>query len=259
MESKFDNSNYRDNYNAICENAHLLTQSLIRSIKEIKVYNAGGKNPGKSSGKIDRKNLYKYKTSKDIFFDNTYKIRESDLAFGILLDVSGSMSGDGIRYGTNTMIVLTEVLKSLNINHSIVTHDSDNWHTCNLTRYQAFREDKDYTCNRNYALANMRAGACNCDSGALYFMEKALLRTKNRDKICLIFSDGQPTECSDVELKEQVRAMERKGIKVIGIGINFPKIKEYYSNYANGSSLKEMFNIVSDILKEYVLEKIDEE
>jgi hypothetical protein len=51
--------------------------------------------------------------------------------------------------------------------------------------------------------------------------------------------------------------MEKHGIKVIGIGVNFPEISKYYSNYANGRNLKEMLDIVADILKEYVLTKKD--
>ena len=249
----------RTKYMKLSENMSLLNNNLIRSIKEIKVYNTGGKNPGKKTGKIDRKNLYKYKTSKDIFFDNTYKIKESDLAFGILLDVSGSMSGEGIKNGKATMVVLHETLKALNINHCIATHTSSGYHQCTIDRYQAFKEDKTFQCDKNYGIVNIEADWGNCDSGALYYMEHELLRTKNKDKICLIFSDGEPTECSDTELKDQVRHMERNGIKVIGIGINYSKIREYYSNNANGRNLKEMFDIVSNILKEYVLEKVDKE
>ena len=249
----------RAKYMKLSENMSLLNNNLIRSIKEIKVYNTGGKNPGKKTGKIDRKNLYKYKTSKDIFFDNTYKIKESDLAFGILLDVSGSMSGEGIKNGKATMVVLHETLKALNINHCIATHTSSRHHQCTIDRYQAFKEDKTFQCDKNYGIVDIEADWGNCDSGALYYMEHELLRTKNKDKICLIFSDGEPTECSDTELKDQVRHMERNGIKVIGIGINYSKIREYYSNNANGRNLKEMFDIVSNILKEYVLEKVDKE
>lgn len=246
-------------YNAVATKMDLLNKALIRSIKDIKVYNTGGKNIGKKTGKLDRKNLYKYKTSKDIFFDNTYKVKESDLAFGIILDVSGSMSGDGIENGIATMIVLHETLKALNINHSIMTHTSKGHHQSTIKRYQLFREDKNYKCTKNYALAEIRARGGNCDSGALYYMEQCMRRVKNKDKICIMFSDGEPTECTDTELKDQVRHMEQNGIKVIGVGIDFPSIKEYYSNNANGRNLKEMFNIVSDILKQYVLEKVDKE
>lgn len=260
VRTKIDTSEVsRDAYLEIANDMSLLNSNLIRSIKEIKVYNMGGKNPGKTTGKLDRKNLYKYKTSKDIFFDNTYKVKESDLAFGIILDVSGSMSGNGIRYGKATMIVLHETLKALNINHSIITHTSRRFHNCQIDKYQAFKEDKTYSCNKNYALANITAHNGNCDSASLYYMEQCMKRVKNKDKICIIFSDGEPTECSDTELVEQVRHMERNGIRVIGVGINYPKIKEYYKNNANGSNLKEMFNIVSNILKEYVLEKVDKE
>lgn len=246
-------------YMSVVDNMSLLNANLTRSIKEIKVYNTGGKNPGKKSGKLDRKNLYKYRTSKDIFFDNTYKIKESDLAFGIILDVSGSMYGDGIKNGRTTMIVLHETLKALNINHSIITHTSDRHHNSIIDRYQSFKEDKTFNCNKNYALANIKSHGGNCDSGALYYMEQAMRRVKNKDKIVVIFSDGEPTECTGTELKDQVRHMEKNGIKVIGVGIDFPSIKEYYRNNANGKNLKEMFDIVSNILKEYVLEKIDKE
>ena len=72
-----------------------------------------------------------------------------------------------------------------------------------------------------------------------------------------MFSDGEPTECSGTDLKEQVKKMERQGIKVIGVGINYSNIKNYYTEYANGKNLAEMFDIIADILKRYVLEKED--
>ena len=244
-------------YETIAKHTYLLNKTLINRIKDIKVYNTGGKNPGKCKGKLDRKALYRYKTTKDIFYDNTYKVKESDLAFGIILDVSGSMHGKGIENGVATMIILHETLKALGINHAIITHTSDGKYHSHIRRYQAFREDKTYSTLKNYALANIKSYYGNCDSGALYYMEQAFKRVKNKDKICLIFSDGEPTECTDSDLKEQVKSMERKGIKVIGIGINYDNIREYYSEYANGRHLGEMFNIVSEILKQYILEKED--
>lgn len=246
----------KDRYERIASSIKLVNAQLIKQIRDIKTYNVGGKHAGLSSGKLDRKALYKYKADKNIFYQNTYKQKECDLAFGIVLDASGSMHGRGIDDGKTTMIVLHETLKALGINHSIIDH------TCyggdyqsDLRRYQCFKEDKGYRLHKNYALAGITAESGNCDSGALWFMEKALLRTKNKDKICLIFSDGAPTECSGTDLVEQVRHMERNGIKVIGIGIRFPNISKYYSEYANGNNLKQTLDIVAGILKEYVLTK----
>ena len=253
-----DDEKLKLQYESILSKIKLVNAQLIKQIREIKTYNTGGKEAGISSGKLDKKNLYKYKTDKNIFYQNTYKQKECDPAFGIVLDASGSMSGRGISDGKTTMIVLHETLKALGINHSIIDHTCyGKRYTSDLRRYQCFREDKGYRLRKNYALAGIKAESGNCDSGALWFMEKALLRTKNQDKICLIFSDGAPTECSGTDLVEQVRSMERKGIKVIGIGIGFPNISRYYSDYANGNNLKEMLNIVADILKEYVIAKKD--
>jgi hypothetical protein len=51
--------------------------------------------------------------------------------------------------------------------------------------------------------------------------------------------------------------MEKIGIKVIGIGINFESIKDYYNDYANGKTLKDMLDITANILQQYVLDKKD--
>lgn len=246
-----------DRYNKIAEASKMVTNELIKQIKDIKCYNFGGKNSGKWAGKLDNKRLFLYKTQKNIFCDNTYKIKEMDPVFGIILDQSGSMSGSGVKNGRITMILLHEVLKSLGINHSIIGHTSTDHHQVTIFKYVAFKEDKGYTLNKAYNLVNMEAYDGNCDSGSLYYMEQQLLRTKQRDKICLIFSDGCPTECSSGELINQVKDMEARGIITIGIGINFGSIKNYYANYANGRNLKEMIDIVCKILKQYVLEKED--
>jgi nitric oxide reductase activation protein len=245
-------------YDAICSKVTLLNKTLIRRIKAIKTYNVGGKNPGQRTGKLDRKAMYRYKHTPDIFYNNTYKQLESDLAFGVILDISGSMHGRGIENGRITMIILHETLKALGINHCILGHTCyGGMYKCDIERYQSFREDATYTVCKNYALANLEARSGNCDSGALYYMEKAMDRVRNRDKIVLMFSDGAPTECTGTDLITQVKNMERKGIKVIGIGINFPNISKYYTDYANGRNLQDMLNIVSLILEEYVLKKKD--
>lgn len=242
-------------YNAIATKVDMVNKLLIRRIRDIKTYNVGGKNSGASSGRLDRKAIHRYKYDPNIFYNNTYKTLESDLAFGIVLDESGSMSGSGIENGRITMIVLHETLKALGINHCIIGHTSQECYHSQIARYQSFREDKTYKVCKNYALVKTEAKAGNCDSGALYYMEKALDRVRNKDKICLIFSDGAPTECTGTELKNQVKAMEKKGIKVIGIGINFESIAKYYTDYANGRNLTDMLNIVAKILEEYVLKK----
>lgn len=245
----------RARYEAIAKRVSLVNKVLTQKLREIKTYNTGGKCAGLPAGRLDRKAVYRYKHDSNIFYNNTYKQLESDLAFGVILDISGSMHGKGIENGRITMIVLHETLKALGINHSIIGHTSYGRYKCTIERYQSFREDKTYNTHKNYALAELESHSGNCDSASLWYMERALMRTKNRDKICVIFSDGQPTECTGTDLKDQVAHMERNGIKVIGIGIDFPEIADYYKDYANGKNLSDMLNIVTKILKEYILKK----
>lgn len=243
-------------YEVMCKKIALMNRELIRQIKAIRTYNTGGKNPGLSSGRVNRSALYRHKYDANVFYNNTYKQLESDLAFGIILDCSGSMAGRGIVDGKTTMIVLHETLKALGINHSIIGHTSSRGdYTCEIERYQAFREDKPFSVQKNQALLRLSAKSCNCDSGALHYMAKAMERVQNKDKIILIFSDGYPTACTNTDLLNKVKEIEAKGIKVIGIGVNFQEISKFYTDYANGRNLKEMFDIISNILKEYILKK----
>ncbi|WP_322154494.1 hypothetical protein [Paratractidigestivibacter sp.] len=250
-------STYAASYNSVSSKLNLLTNELIKSVREIKTYNFGGKNPGKSSGKLDMKNLYRYRTDPHIFYDTTYKVKEMDLAFGIILDESGSMRGTGIQNGRVAMIMLHEVCLALGIDHSVIGHTSRGHHNCIVHRYWNFDEDPKHTLAVPYGLANIDAHNGNCDSGALFYMQTQLKTVPHKDKIVLIFSDGEPTECTDMELKQQIRDMEASGIHVIGIGIDFDSIKEYYGDYANGRNMTDMVRIITEILQRYVLEKGD--
>lgn len=233
-----------------------VNNTLSKHLKEIKTYNTGGKNTGLSNGRLDVKNIHKYKTSSDIFYNNTYKIKESDLGIGIVLDMSGSMSGEKIKNGKAALILLHEVLLKLKINHSIIGHNSNKYQQCNIFKFYDFKEYRN-KIRKAYNLVNAHVSSCNCDSGALYYMYRQLKRIQNKDKICIIFSDGEPTHCSQGDLLTQIKAMEMSGIKVIGIGINMPEISEYYTDNANATNLSDMFEIVSKILKEHILSKKD--
>lgn len=248
-------SGNKEDYNTISKEIKMLTRILTKQIKEIKTYNSGGKQSGLLTGKLDKKNLYKYKTDPHIFYNNNYKLKEMDLAFGCILDESGSMSGEKVKNGRIVMILLHEVLSSLGINHSIIGHTSSGFHQSKIFKYYQFKEESTFTLSKPYSLVQARARSGNCDSASLYYMESCMKHVKNKDKIVIIFSDGEPTECTDDELKQQVRHMEKNGIHVIGVGINFDSIKEYYPDNANGRNLQEMVNIVVSILKRYVLEK----
>lgn len=248
---------YKAAYMQVVENTRMIAHNLVRQIKEIKTYNVGGKNNGLTTGKLDKKNLHKYKHDQRIFYNNTYKVKEMDLAFGCILDESGSMSGSKVANGRIVMVLLHTVLNSLGINHSIIGHSGHYNHQSDIYKYYQFKEEKGYTLRTPYHIMSADARSCNCDSGALYYMESVMKHVRNKDKIVIIFSDGQPTECTDAELRDQVKRMEKHGIHVIGVGINFESIKEYYPDNANGRNLQEMVDIVVKILKRYVLEKED--
>lgn len=248
------NKAFLDSYHSAIKGIDPIINKLIIELEKIRVYNETQKMGGLPKGRLDSKNLYKYKNDKNIFKDTKHKQLESDLAIGILLDVSGSMHGQKIKDGVLTTILLHETLNSMNVNHAIYTHTSDGTNQADIKCYRTFNEHDNYDKSKVYRLLSIDAEYGNCDAAAVDYVSKHLNNTRNRDKILLVFSDGEPTECSNKELKESIKNAS-KNAKVIGIGIKMPNIRKYYDTYANGNNLSDLTDIVSNIIKDYVLEK----
>lgn len=111
-----------------------------------------------------------------------------DVAFGLLIDESGSMYGNKAVHAKKVAILLERVLQNLNIPLIVVGHNSSS--RCYLYSYVDFD-----TCDGKdkYRIAEDNVGGCNADGAAITYVAKKLLEREEESKVLIVISDGCPT------------------------------------------------------------------
>lgn len=115
----------------------------------------------------------------------------SDVAFGLLIDQSGSMEGEKIECARSSAIMFADILNSINVPHIIVGHSSDDSTVCNLCIYHDFNENSD---RNRYKLVGIGCGGFNMDGAAIGYCCEKLKNRPEKEKILIVITDGQPSE-----------------------------------------------------------------
>lgn len=212
----------------------------------------------REAGKINSRALSKLgsdKSYRSIFKDYS-KTETNNVAVEILVDMSGSMSG---RMETAKMatIAMAEALKELNISFEVtgfnsvperkllsIKKDSD--------KYNRVRERLDLHVFKSFDVASLSGieklfvGEQNPDGECVKWAAQRLALRKEKRKILLVLSDGQPaTGESDSrklqsDLKLKIAQIEKSGIECVGIGIQTDAVKHFYKDYIIVSSIESL-------------------
>jgi len=187
---------------------------------------------------------------------------EKDYAISILMDLSGSMSGQKIRETFKAVIVLSEVLNKLSIKTEIIGFND------RLYEYQTFGESFSREIRENMGGAlrevdNRNGGRAsyNDDGWALQETSKRLARQKAAEKFIMVLSDGVPEESpahsgSEFDLNRVVNhIMQESGQKLIGLGIGSGTghVEKYYPNSLANINVKEMAEKLADTIREMIV------
>jgi cobalamin biosynthesis protein CobT len=187
---------------------------------------------------------------------------EKDYAISILVDLSGSMSGQKIRETFKAVIVLSEVLNKLSIKTEILGFND------RLYEYQTFGESFSREIRENMGGAlrevdnhNGGRASYNDDGWALQETSKRLARQKAAEKFIMVLSDGVPEESSahsgsEFDLNRVVNhIMQESGQKLIGLGIGSGTghVEKYYPNSLANINVKEMAEKLADTIREMIV------
>lgn len=187
---------------------------------------------------------------------------EKDYAISILVDLSGSMSGQKIKETFKALIVLAEVLNKLSIKTEILGFND------RLYEYQAFGENMTREIRENMGGAlrevdNRQGGraAYNDDGWALQETSKRLARQRATEKFIMVLSDGLPEESSahggpEFDLGRMVkRIMQETDQKLIGLGIGSGTrhVEKFYPNSLANINVKEMAEKLAGVIKEMIV------
>ena len=185
--------------------------------------------------------------------------REKDYAITLLVDLSGSMQGEKINEAFEATILFTEVLNSLGIKTEILGFN------VRLYEYQKFSDrfsneirKKIITMKNQVKLPGMED---NDDGWAVTETAKRLEGRKEREKLLLVISDGEPDNSRghdgpEYELGSVVGEITKSGkVKIVGLGLGssgISAVRQFYPKHLLANSAEEMIEKIGDLLLEVI-------
>lgn len=228
----------KQHYETMYEPIKGLTRNLSKKLLEVIKFNEDAKYTGLYTGKINKSQLYR--VDKKIFYQNKSKSDEADLVIEMLVDQSGSMSGDRIRYAKLACMMMYEVCSALNIPFAVIGHTAICKSNRVVHRHYVDFDSRDR--NEKYKLANMTTYDNTREGVSLKYAGEYLKTRKETDKILIAISDGDPYHSSANDIYSDsiaqkdtgrvVKELEADGIKVFGVAIGKSKgaIKKIYTH-----------------------------
>ena len=187
------------------------------------------------AGKIDRRDLYKVPNgSVDIFKKNINQIDMKSTAVFLLVDGSGSMSGTKFESAAAASALMTEALQVVQMPTMVAafTEEYEFLKTWVMKQWGDHIPSTKLLKRFNEVEEDLYQ---NADGDSVMWAYTELMKRKERRKILIVLSDGQPA-CdragdASTHLKEVVKSISKK-IEVYGIGIMSAAVEDYYPECA---------------------------
>ncbi|SFJ49996.1 Cobalamin biosynthesis protein CobT VWA domain-containing protein [Sphingomonas sp. NFR04] len=255
--------------------------------------------PGMRSGRLHGPNLHRIMANDDRVFTRRQEAESLDTALSLLIDCSGSMNGARTVLATEASYALGSVLAKLGIAFECLgftdkTEDPrvrehgylqevraadevakiHRMFPIVMPKFKAFEERWTIPVMRRFGhVHNSRGqtGACGYNMGytpegcGLEFAARRLLQRKERRKILICMTDGEPGslvfEARSAEdygayarqSRQVVKAIEASGIDLVGVGIQHAGPTAYYSNAIVINDVNEMPRQLLALLKRFIV------
>jgi hypothetical protein len=204
----------------------LLSSPIRRVLHQLRLLkNIGGEDFRQESGFVDLQEAIQVIASKsqrtDIFVKEELQTRED--TWSILIDASHSLSlFQGEVQGI--ALCLAEVARTL-----ILDQNSWGLYAFNNKFYVVKDFSEKYDAHAKARIGGLVHGGLTYLPDAVQLAAQALTKRLEESKILVIVSDFFPAGYDRVEeeLKETIKTIERRGIGIIGIGVNSRAVKNY--------------------------------
>lgn len=228
-------------------------------IKKIKELNEEDIIRGRYSGQFDISGAYR--PDKRMFSKKRLPSPVS-LSIFLLIDESGSMSGERIHMARITAIIIEEFCRQTGIRLCIMGHTEmfGGSRKVVLTSYSDFDS---YDSNDKFRLMQIQSKENNRDGYALRYAMNHIKKESTDVKLIINISDGAPAadrymgRPAVLELQSLVRECERNNISVISaaIGSDRDTIKKIYGKgFLNISDLNMLPKTLISLIKKYMPE-----
>ncbi|MBQ6876197.1 MAG: VWA domain-containing protein [Lachnospiraceae bacterium] len=237
--------------------SHHLQNSILKQLKEKR---RGGKLSGLMTGsRLDTHALWR--NDGKVFYNKSLPNEIPELAVGLLLDESGSMSSnDRSTYARAAAIILYDFCESLGIPVMVYGH-STGYDQKRLVELYSYAEFDGFDQDDKYRLMDIGSRGSNRDGAALRYVAEKLVKRPEEAKLLILVSDGQPADYgySGTAAEEDLRGIKqeykRKGIIFVAAAIGDDKknIERIYGDsYLDITDLTQLPTKLTAVVKRHV-------
>lgn len=210
---------------------------------------------GLNRGRLNGSALARLKVGDNRVFRRKQDNKTKDVAVTLMIDCSGSMSGNRIAVASQTAYALASVLDRLNIKSEVIGFTTGRLGGSNNETFQTpsgkkvsysrtenlympvlkqFEESFSMDVKERFAwLPNASFFATNIDGESVGIGARRLILRREARKILIVLSDGQPNGSGSASvlnkhLRETVKEIELSGVDVVGIGIDSEAVRQFY-------------------------------
>lgn len=206
--------------------------AVVSQIRKMKAQNNSGWAHYKTSGKFDVSTTYKQGNYK-FFKQRKAPAPEADLVVEILVDNSGSMSGNKSKLAGEALIIFCEALNRLRIPFAVDAFTEGR--SCITIKLKEFNDDYNRVktnmtlLTEQFHVDKLCTFCSNVDEVNLRYVRDILNKQPQKDKMCIVISDG--ATCGDWrDLRKVAQNMQDSGILMLGIGIYDKNVEKIYDN-----------------------------
>lgn len=170
-----------------------------------------------------------------VFYKNSLPNETPELAVGLLLDESGSMSwGDRATYARTTAVILHDFCVAMKIPVMVYGHSTGS----DSVALYSYAEFESYDNRDKYRLMDISSRSENRDGAALRYVMERLKKRPEEVKLLILVSDGQPSDGSyygsgaEADLRGIKAECDKAHIMLVaaGIGDDKPVLERIYGN-----------------------------
>lgn len=217
-----------EQYNQISKPLATISKQLQRSIlQRLQESRKSEKLSGLISGRrFDSHAIFRQDGK--MFYKNRLP-NETELAVGLVIDESGSMSGQNrSTYARATAIILEDFCRNLGVPVMIYGH-STSYRDGNSVELYSYVEFDTFDGDDKYRLMNVSSRGGNRDGAALRFVAERLVQRPEPKKLLMLISDGQPADygysgtAAEEDLRGIKREYQRQGVLFVAAAIGDDK------------------------------------
>ena len=239
-----ESSYFKSSYKSRIKDGFVTEENFAQQVRKlIQIRAKVQRQYGVKKGKLDQARLsricFNAPGLNERVFKNKIENKTLDAAISVLVDLSGSMSGDKMYYALASTVLLNEVCSTLQVPVEIVGFTDD----CSMTTFEVvpsmhiFKSFNDRVSNDDiesyFGMVSCRMVG-NPDGENILWAYDRLLKRKEKKRLLLVMSDGSPAatrggyglgKFTEKVIKEIEQARK---VDLYGLGLLSDSVQYYY-------------------------------